>query len=167
MDASATGADVFAHETADAEAGVTDTDEEAQSDTMATLPPGMTVDLIAQGDALFHGKGGCRECHGMEATGLRQRGSALTAGVIYVPVQGQAGWRGVDSLILNGVPEELSRSPVAMPMRGLHSDLSADEVRRVAAYVWAIAQVKGEPWSGGHRAHATSGRRIEPRTTGP
>jgi mono/diheme cytochrome c family protein len=164
---SATGATVFAREDPDATARVTDTDEEAQSDTMPTLPDSMSVDMIAAGDAIFHGRGGCYQCHGAEATGLKQRGSALTAGTIYVPVQGPHGWNGIDSLVLNGIPESLTRTQVAMPMRGLHSDLSADEVRRVAAYVWAIAQVRGEPWPGGHLAHGTPGRVIPPRTTGP
>lgn len=164
---SSTSASVFSHESPDATAGVTETDEEANADTMPTLPPGMTVATLREGDAIFHGAGGCYQCHGMEGTGMRNRGSSLTAGLIYEPTQGAAGWQAVDSLVLNGVPEEITRSQVAMPMRGLHSDLSAEDVRLVAAYVWAIAQVKGEPWPGGHVRHATSGRLIDPRTTGP
>jgi hypothetical protein len=35
--------------------------------------------------------------------------------------------------------------------RGAASNLTDEETRRVAAYVWAIAHVRGEPWLGGHR----------------
>ena len=61
-------------------ARVTETDEEAQPDTLPTLPDSMRVDDLVQGDAIYHGKGGCFQCHGMEATGLPKRGSSLTAG---------------------------------------------------------------------------------------
>jgi len=40
-----------------------------------------------------------------------------------------------------------------MPARGARGDLTRDETRRIAAYVWAISQVKGEPWPGGHASH--------------
>lgn len=157
----------FARATPLALARVTETDEESQPDTLPALPPGMRVADVALGDALFHGKGGCYQCHGMEATGLPKRGSSLTAGLIYVPIEGALGWAGVDSLVLNGVPEAITRSQVAMPMRGLNGDLTADETRRVAAYVWAIAQARGEPWPGGHARHATGALVMDPRTTGP
>ena len=165
--ASSVGASEFARTTPLALARVTETDEESQPDTMPTLPDSMRVDDIVAGDAVFHGKGGCFQCHGMEATGLPKRGSSLTAGLIYVPVEKAAGWAGLDSLILNGVPENITRSQVAMPMRGLNGDLTADETRVVAAYIWAIAQARGEPWPGGHARHATGSLVIDPRTTGP
>ena len=60
----------------------------------------------------------------------------------------------LDSLITAGVPDALTRSPIAMPARGARGDLTEDEVRRVAAYVWAISGVRGEPWPGGHASHA-------------
>lgn len=148
-------------------ARVTETDEEMQPDTLPTLPDSMRVDDLVAGDAVFHGRGGCYQCHGMEATGLPKRGSSLNSGIIYVPVQGAAGWTGIDSLVLNGLPEGITRSQVAMPMRGLHGDLTADETRAVAAYVWAIAQTRGEPWTGGHARHATGDLVVDPRTTGP
>jgi hypothetical protein len=42
-----------------------------------------------------------------------------------------------------------------MPARGGKSDLTREEVRRVAAYIWAISQTRGEPWPGGHTSHGT------------
>ena len=164
---SATGSDVFARQTLQALAYVTDTDEEAQPVTLPALPAGMTVGTIAQGDAIYHGKGGCYQCHGADATGIMRRGKSLTAGLIYMPMAGMAGWVGIDSLILNGMAETVTRSEIAMPMRGLRSDLTNDEVRQVAAYVWALAHVRGEPWPGGHVTHGVGPLLIAPRTTGP
>ena len=99
--------------------------------------------------------------------GAAQARLVAHGGLIYVPTEGPGGWAGLDSLILNGVPENITRSQVAMPMRGLHGDLTADETRELAAYIWAIAQTRGEPWPGGHARHATGSLVIDPRTTGP
>jgi hypothetical protein len=70
-------------------------------------------------------------------------------------------------LILNGVPPVVSRSMTPMPPRGLWSNLSTEDVRRVAAYAWVISQTRGEPWPGGHAQHAVSADTVLPRTTGP
>ena len=76
-------------------------------------------------------------------------GSALTLGLNFIPTK----WEAIDSVIMLGIPEAVTRSAIAMPPRGGKSDLSTDEVLAVAAYVWAISQVQGEPWPGGHRTH--------------
>lgn len=36
----------------------------------------------------------------------------------------------------------------------MQSNLSDAEVQQVSAYVWAISQTRGEPWTGGHPTHA-------------
>ena len=41
-----------------------------------------------------------------------------------------------------GIPDALTRSPIAMPARGARGDLTAEQVQRVAAYVWAISHRK-------------------------
>ena len=76
-------------------------------------------------------------------------GDAITNSLSYV----QHDWRQIDSLITAGLPDAYTRSPIAMPPRGARSDLSAAEIQRIAAYVWAISGVKGEPWPGGHASH--------------
>jgi mono/diheme cytochrome c family protein len=111
----------------------------------------MSVEMIREGDGLFHGKGGCVTCHGPEATGMPNSGSALTAGLHFIPYE----WGAIDSLVRQGIPEPVTRTTIAMPGRGAASNLSDDEIRRIAAYVWAISQVKGEPWPGGHQTHGT------------
>ena len=46
-----------------------DTNEDLQPATLPTLPPGMTVAMLVDGDRLFHGRGGCFACHGADAAG--------------------------------------------------------------------------------------------------
>ena len=126
-----------------------DVPDEMQPDTLPTLPPGMTVEMIQHGDSLFHGRAGCFGCHGTEGQGLPAAGDALTVELDYVAYN----WGSIDSLISSGIPDALTRSPIAMPARGARGDLTAEEIRWVAAYVWAISQTHGEPWPGGHASH--------------
>jgi cytochrome c5 len=141
-----------------------DTDEEAQPDRLPELAFGMTLEQIRDGDRLFHGKGACMDCHGAEAQGLPGRGKTLTAGLQFLP---NGDWNGIDSLISVGMPDRQTRSPIAMPPRGKHSDLDAEEMRTTAAYVWAISQTRGEPWPGGHLGHAQHDWRSSSRTSIP
>lgn len=135
------------------EAREQDSDEDGQPEHLPALPAGMTLDLIREGDELFRGKGGCAGCHGADATGMPDEGSALTAGLHFIPAE----WEALDSLVRVGIPEPVSRPSIAMPSRGAMSDLTADEIRTVSAYVWAISQVRGEPWPGGHTKHPEAG----------
>jgi cytochrome c5 len=141
-----------------------DTDEEAQPDSLPALEFGMTLEQIRDGDRLFHNKGACGDCHGAEAQGLPGRGKTLTAGLQFLP---KGDWNGIDSLINVGMPDRQTRSPIAMPPRGKHTDLDAEETRTIAAYIWAISQTRGEPWSGGHVSHAQHDWRSSSRTSIP
>lgn len=127
-----------------------DTDDGGQPDTLPQLPDNITVDDIRNGDALFHGKGGCVNCHGSEATGLAARGSSLTGG-LHLLESGDV--RGIDSIIVTGITDGETRSPIAMPPRGQRSNLTTTETHALAAYVWALATTRGEPWPGGHPSH--------------
>lgn len=126
------------------------TNEDLQPATLPPLPAGMTTDMLVEGDRLFHGRGGCFACHGAEGQGLPAAGDGITSALSYARHE----WKSIDSLITAGIPDMLTRSPIAMPARGARGDLSADEIQRLAAYVWAISAVKGEPWPGGHATHA-------------
>jgi len=128
-----------------------DTHEDGQPPKLPALPAGMTLAMLPQGDSLFRGKGGCVTCHGQEANGVPDMGSSLTAGVLFIPPQ----WSVIDSVIRVGIPHPITRTTNAMPARGARSDLTPEETRLIAAYVWAISQTRGEPWPGGHRTHGT------------
>lgn len=123
--------------------------EEGQPARLGTLPAGVTIQMIQQGDAVFHGAGGCVTCHGADALGMPDAGSALTTGVHFIPPEFPA----IDSLVTAGIAESVTRSSIAMPPRGASSNLTADQIKQVAAYVWAIATTRGEPWPGGHKTH--------------
>lgn len=127
------------------------TDEDGQPDTLPTLPARMTLADLRTGDAVFHGKGGCVSCHGLDATGVAGKGSSLTSGLNYIPKP--YSWSGLDSLERLGISETITRANVACPARGVRGNLTDRQVGQVAAYVWAIAQTRGEPWSGGHARH--------------
>lgn len=141
-----------------------DTDEEAQPESLPPLAFGMSLEMIRDGDRLFHSKGGCVSCHGTEAQGLAARGKTLTANLVFIPV---GDWNAIDSVISVGMPDARSRSPIAMPPRGQHSDLNGAEMRMIAAYIWAISQARGEPWSGGHTIHRPHDWRASARTSIP
>jgi mono/diheme cytochrome c family protein len=126
------------------------TNEDGQAARMPPLPRGVTLDLVRTGDSVFHGKGHCFACHGADAEGLPNAGSALTLGLNFVPSDVEA----IDSIIVYGIPEPITRSAIAMPARGGKSDLSTDECLAAAVYVWVISQARGEPWPKGHRTHA-------------
>jgi mono/diheme cytochrome c family protein len=120
-----------------------------QPRTLPALPAGVTLVMIRQGDSVFHGKGGCVTCHGADAMGMPNSGSALSLGLNFIPDEPKA----IDSLVTAGIPEALTRASIAMPPRGAAQNLTPDEIRQVAAYVWAISHVRDEPWPGGHRTH--------------
>lgn len=127
------------------------TNEDGQPAKMPSLPQGVTLGLVRNGDSVFHGKGHCFACHGADAEGLPDAGSALTLSLNFIPTEVAA----IDSVIMFGIPEPITRSGIAMPPRGGKSDLSTDETLAAAAYVWVISQVRGEPWPGGHRTHVS------------
>jgi mono/diheme cytochrome c family protein len=125
------------------------TNEDGQPARMPALPRGVTLDLVRTGDSVFHGPGRCFACHGADAEGLPDAGSALTRGLNFVPTEVEA----IDSVIVYGIREAITRSAIAMPARGGKSDLSTDDCLAAAAYVWVISQTRGEPWPGGHLTH--------------
>ena len=90
------------------------TNEEGQPPKLPPLPQGMTVDLIVTGDSLFHTKGHCFACHGADAAGLPDAGSALTRGLNFVPLE----WGPIDSLIISGIPDAITRTSVSPAASG-------------------------------------------------
>ncbi|CAN5882373.1 hypothetical protein BH11GEM1_BH11GEM1_22770 [soil metagenome] len=134
------------------------TNEELQPAQLPTLPPGMTTDVLADGDRIFHSTGGCFACHGAEGEGLPAAGAAITTGLAYVPIDVKA----IATLIAQGLPDADTRSPIAMPPRGARGNLTPVEIEHVASYVWVISQTRGEPWPGGHASHF---RLIPPGST--
>lgn len=138
------------------------TNEEGSATRLPPLPQGVTMDMVRQGDSIFHGPGGCYTCHGVEATGMPDKGSSLTTGVHFIEDEFPA----IDSLVTAGIIEPQTRTTIAMPPRGAGSNLTPQQIQQVAAYVWAISHVIGEPWPGGHKSHGGSAQQAAGGETG-
>jgi mono/diheme cytochrome c family protein len=98
------------------------------------LPEGVTADLIARGDSLFHGGGLCYACHGSGGTGIPGLGADLTDDE-WLNTDGS--YAGLIQRITEGVAAGDSDSGVPMPAKG-GSQITDDQVRAVAAYVWSL-----------------------------
>jgi glucose/arabinose dehydrogenase/mono/diheme cytochrome c family protein len=102
-------------------------------------PPGVTKDQVALGDRIFHGEaasGTCGGCHGSDG-----RGSPVGADL----VQGKWLWsdgslNGISKTIAKGVPEPKTVGGAMPPYGG--TPLEPDELKAVAAYVYAISRKK-------------------------
>jgi len=89
-------------------------------------------ELVAKGDALFHGSGNCYACHGSKAEGLV--GPNLTDAEW---IHSKGSYEEIVAQINHGVPKEESKSGIAMPPKG-GATLSDDDVKAIAAYVHSL-----------------------------
>jgi mono/diheme cytochrome c family protein len=104
----------------------------------AAAPAGATAayspELVAKGDALYHGSGNCYACHGTKAEGLV--GPSLTDAEW---IHSKGSYNEIVAQINNGVTKEEAKSGIPMPAKGAGT-LSDDDVKAVAAYVHSLGQ---------------------------
>jgi mono/diheme cytochrome c family protein len=98
------------------------------------LPEGVTEKMIAEGSALYGGVGICLACHGPDGKGIPNLGADLTDDEW---LQSDGTYASILRTILEGVAAENSTSGTVMPPKG-GSQLSEEQVRAVAAYVWSL-----------------------------
>lgn len=103
------------------------------------LPEGVTPQMVARGDSLFHGGGFCYTCHGGDGAGLPRLGSDLTDDEWRYT---DGSYEGIVERVRQGVSSEASSSGLPMPPRG-GARLSDAQVRAVAAYVWILSRGGG------------------------
>jgi mono/diheme cytochrome c family protein len=107
-----------------------------ESKPAATSSPGTgasySPELVAKGDALFHGSGNCYACHGSKAEGLV--GPNLTDAEW---IHSKGSYEDIVAQINHGVPKEESKSGIVMPPKG-GAALTDDDVKAVAAYVHSL-----------------------------
>jgi mono/diheme cytochrome c family protein len=104
------------------------------SDTRsASLPPGVTPQMVQQGHDLFHGTGRCVKCHGQDGQGT-QKGPDLS-GKHWLHIGG--GYDEIVTIINNGVPEP-KKFPAPMPAKG-KANLTDEQVHEIAGYVWTLS----------------------------
>lgn len=102
-------------------------------------PPGANPEQVALGGRIFRGEeagGTCAGCHGGDAGG-GPIGPSLTSGSWE---WSDGGLAGLKKTIAEGVPEP-KKHPGAMPPMG-GTELSAEQLDALAAYVWAIGHQK-------------------------
>lgn len=103
------------------------------------LPAGVTADMVRQGRQLFTGAGQCSTCHGADARGIPMQGGDLTDRQW---THSDGSYRGILSTIEEGVAAERSGSGIPMPPRA-GANLSDEQARALAAYVWTLSQGGG------------------------
>jgi mono/diheme cytochrome c family protein len=96
------------------------------------LPEGVTLEMVQAGKSVFETKT-CFTCHAMDASGTALAPSLrdqdwLNSGGSYDELV---------AIVRNGVPQPV-QYPAAMPPMG-GAQLSEDEIRQVAAYVYALS----------------------------
>ena len=102
----------------------------------AQAPAGVTPAAIALGDSLFHSKGNCYACHGANAQGTV--GPNLTDAEW---IHSDGSYDAIVKQITTGVTAEESKSKIPMPPKG-GSQITDDEVKAVAAYVYSLSHKK-------------------------
>jgi len=98
------------------------------------LPPGVTQEMVAQGQQIFATTGLCFSCHGPNAKGMSGLGPDLTDNE-WLNIDGS--YDAIVELIKTGVPQPKQAASQMPPMGG--AQLTDDQVRAVAAYVYAIS----------------------------
>ena len=101
--------------------------------TAQELPEGATADMVTAGEAIFKGPGTCFACHGMDAKGIPNLGADLTDDV-WTHADGT--YESIIATINSGAQ---GASGAVMPPKG-GPNLSDDQVKAVAAYVWSLSK---------------------------
>ena len=100
----------------------------------ANLPAGVTAEMVSQGQQIFTSTGNCYTCHGPDA-----HGTALAPNLTdqtWLNITGK--YDEIVNLVHTGVPHPKDPSHVApMPAMG-GAQLTDDQVKAVAAYVWSL-----------------------------
>ena len=100
------------------------------------LPPGVTAQMVREGEALFKGAGLCSACHGQDGKGIPNLGANL-ADPQWVHSKGS--YDGIVKQIIDGVTAAKSTTGVVMPPKG-GTTITDAQVKAIAAYVWSLSQ---------------------------
>ncbi|MGH7698962.1 MAG: c-type cytochrome [Gemmatimonadales bacterium] len=100
-----------------------------------SLPPGVTQQVVSDGEKIYKGAGLCYACHGPDAKGIQNLGPNL-ADSVWLHSKGT--FDDIVKQITTGVTGAQSKSGAVMPPNG-GAPLSDAQVRAVAAYVWRLS----------------------------
>lgn len=101
----------------------------------ADLPAGVTADMVAQGETIFHGQGICFTCHGQQGTGGPLAPSLNDQEWINIET---GNFEEIVSLIQTGVPQPVEFQAPMPPNGG--AALNDEQRRQVAAYVYSLSR---------------------------
>lgn len=108
----------------------------ASSGMSQELPEGVTMAMVDAGKTVFEGAGICASCHGPRGEGVPNLGGNLTDDEW---LHSDGSFQGIVATVMNGVTAEASSSGVPMPAKG-GTNISDDQVRAAAAYVWTLSK---------------------------
>jgi mono/diheme cytochrome c family protein len=94
---------------------------------------GVTPELIAQGDKVFHGPGNCYACHGANAQSAV--GPNLTDAEW---IHSKGSFEEIVAQVTEGIAKEKSKSGIPMPPKG-GGTISDEDAKAVAAYVYSLS----------------------------
>ena len=138
-DANGNSADEAVAKSVDAAAVAVDEADDAGAEAVETmkqeLPEGVTAETIAQGKAVYGGAGICSSCHGPAGAGIPSLGADLTDAEW---LHSDGTYEGVVKTVIDGVTAQASSSGVPMPAKG-GTNISDDDAKAVAAYVWTLS----------------------------
>lgn len=100
----------------------------------ADLPEGVTQEMVTAGETVFGGSGMCFACHGVGGAGGPLAPALNDSEWLHV----EGAYEELVQLITTGVPNPVQFA-APMPARG-GAPLSDEQVREVAAYVFAISR---------------------------
>ena len=103
-----------------------------------SLPPGVTPQMVKEGETVFQGAGLCTACHGQDAKGIPNLGANLTDKEW---LHSKGTYDDIVKQILAGVTAAKSTSGTVMPPKG-GSSITDGQAKAVAAYVWKLSHVK-------------------------
>ena len=104
---------------------------------VANLPPGVTPQMVQEGQQIFTGVGICQTCHGPNA-----QGTTLAPNLTddeWINVDGS--YDAIVQVVNTGV-QQPKQHPAPMPAKG-GANLTEQQVRAVAAYVYSISHRGG------------------------
>jgi mono/diheme cytochrome c family protein len=109
---------------------------EAAAQIPDSLPPGVTQQMVRNGQLLFEGPGLCTSCHRRDGKGIVGTGADLTDDVW---IHSDGSFEAILGQIKSGIPKEHSEGGSPMPERGA-SRLTENQLRAIAAYVWTLSR---------------------------
>lgn len=99
------------------------------------MPPGVTPQMIKEGQGIFQGAGLCMACHGNDGKGLPSLGADLTDSEW---LHSKGTYDDIVKQIMVGVAADKSTTGTVMPPKG-GSSITDAQVKAVAAYVWSLS----------------------------